>query len=90
MKIYDYNGSSNIISERLKIARVKNNLSQRQLAEKMNTHQITMNQKVISRIENGERFVADFELLAFSRILDVSLYWLFGIDNYVHSVMPES
>ena len=42
---------------------------------------IIVGQKVISRIEKGERFVADYELLRFSEVLNVDLYWLFDIEN---------
>ncbi len=42
---------------------------------------IIIGQKVISRIEKGERFVADYELLGFSQVLGVDLYWLCGINR---------
>lgn len=34
--------------------------------------------KAISRIETGDRFVTDYELAIFARILGVSLEWLTG------------
>lgn len=76
MKIYDYNGKANIIGPRLKAARRKMHYSQDTLAIKMQLENIEISQKVISRIEKQERFVTDYELLAFSKILNVSIYWL--------------
>lgn len=81
MKIYDYNGSANIVGKRIKEARISKNLSQEELAIKLQLKNIIVGQKVISRIEKGERFVADYELLGISEILKVDLYWLFGISK---------
>ena len=50
------------------------------MAIKLQLKNIIVGQKVISRIEKGERFVADYELLGFSEVLNVDLYWLFEID----------
>ena len=79
MKIYNYNGSANIVGKRIREARIAKNISQEELAIKLQLKNIIVGQKVISRIEKGERFVADFELLGFSEVLNVDLYWLFGI-----------
>lgn len=81
MKIYDYNGSANIVGKRIRGARIAKNISQEELAIKLQLKNIIVGQKVISRIEKGERFVADYELLGFSEILKVDLYWLFGISK---------
>lgn len=81
MKIYDYNGSANIVGKRIRQARISRNMSQEELAIKMQLKNINVGQKVISRIEKGERFVADYELLGFSEVLNVGLYWLFEIDK---------
>ena len=81
MKIYDYNGSANIVGKRIREARTKRNMSQEELAIKLQLKNIIIGQKVISRIEKGERFVADYELLGFSEVLNVDLYWLFDIDK---------
>lgn len=82
MKIYNYYGSANIVGKRIKEARLSKNMSQEELAIKLQLKNIIVGQKVISRIEKGERFVADYELLGFSEILNVDLYWLFGIEIY--------
>ena len=33
---------------------------------------------MLSRIETGDRYVTDTELMAFSRVLKVSIAWLLG------------
>ena len=76
MKIYNYNGQSNITGRRIKTARENMQLSQSQLAAKLQLANVIVEQKVISRIELGARFVADYELLELSKILKVSVNWL--------------
>ena len=39
----------------------------------MQIESVILNQKAISRIEIGERVIADYELLVFSRILGTSV-----------------
>lgn len=50
--------------------------SQRLLAEKMQMKGIDMDKTVIKRIENGERYVTDIELKAFSELFSVSSEFL--------------
>ncbi len=76
MKIYSYQGRANIIGERLRIARERRELSQDAVAARMQVEGVSLSQKAISRIEKGERFVADYELLIFSQILSVNTNWL--------------
>lgn len=47
-------------------------LSQRGLADKLQLAGIDLDKNAIQRIESGQRFVTDIELLAFSQILEVS------------------
>ena len=79
MKIYHYEGKANIIGTKIREARIKQKLSQEELAIKMQLRNIEFSQKVISRIEKQERFVADYELLAFSEVLKLDLYEMFSI-----------
>ncbi|MBQ9134766.1 MAG: helix-turn-helix transcriptional regulator [Lachnospiraceae bacterium] len=74
MKIYDYNGKANIVGKKILELRKQQKLSQEELAAKMQLNNIEISQKVISRIENHERFVTDYELLVFSQVLGVSIY----------------
>lgn len=79
MKIYDYNGKKNISGDRIREARQKKRLSQSDLAARMQVEGVAIERDSISRIEIGTRFVPDYELPAFARILDVSVDWLLGL-----------
>ncbi len=75
MKIYDFQGKKNICGMRLKEARKAKKLSQLELAEEMQAMGITLERDSISRIEIGTRFVADYELMMFSQILEKEVTW---------------
>lgn len=79
MKIYDYNGKKNISGDRIREARQKKRLSQADLAAQMQVEGIIIERDSISRIEIGTRFVPDYELPVFSKVLNVSVDWLLGI-----------
>ena len=71
MKKILFNNNKNVISKTLKISRIKQNLSQSQLAAKMQTMGVNIDQQMISKIENNTRFVTDYELACFCTILNV-------------------
>lgn len=48
-------------------------MSQRILADKLQLAGIDLDKNAIQRIESGQRFVTDIELIAFSKVLNVSL-----------------
>lgn len=76
MKIYDYGGKKNICRSRIKQARALRNISQSELAAKMQVEGITIERDSISRIEIGTRFVTDYELKIFAKVLKVNIMWL--------------
>ena len=53
-------------------------MSQRILAEKLQIMGIDVDKNAIQRIESGQRFVTDIELLALSRVFDVRCEELIG------------
>ena len=69
MKIYNYNGAANL------------GLSQDELAARLQVQNVILSQKCISRMEKGERFITDYELLILSKVLKKDLYWLLGEEN---------
>ena len=79
MKIYNFNGSKNICGKRVKDARKSLNLSQENLAAKLQIEGVIIERDSVSRIELGTRFVADYELLALCKILNVTPEYLLGI-----------
>lgn len=82
MKIYDYQGRSNICGEQIRRFRRERKLSQGELAARLQLQEVQLDQKAVSRVEKGERFVSDFELVAFSRALRVSLEELLGLPGF--------
>lgn len=76
-RIIDGN-QNNITGERIKEARMKAGLSQKDLSEKLETEAVYVCRGSLSRIENGERTVTDIEVDAISKVLNVSLDFLFG------------
>ena len=68
----------NIIGSKIKSAREKAGLTQKQFSEKLELEAVYTCRGSISRIENGRRAVTDIEIDAISKILNVSLDYLFG------------
>ena len=79
MKIYDFNGRKNICGQKVKEARKKLNLSQENLAAKLQLEGVIIERDSVSRIELGTRFIADYELFALCKILNVSPEYLLGM-----------
>lgn len=79
MKIYDYQGQKNISGERIREARVKQRMSQSELAARLQVKGVNIERDSQSRIETGTRFVTDYEIVVLSEILNVSALWLLGI-----------
>lgn len=76
VKIYDYYGKKNICGERIREARVIRRITQSELAARMQTEGIVLERDSISRVEIGTRFVSDYELLVFAKVLNVDIKWL--------------
>ena len=81
MKKYNYDNQKNISGERIRQLRKANKLSQNQLAIKMQTEGVIMEQDVISRIESGQRILVDYELYALAQIFKVSSDWIIGLSD---------
>ena len=63
MKIYDYNGKKNVCGDRIREARLKQRITQADLAARLQVRGIIIERDSISRIEIGTRFVADYEII---------------------------
>ena len=63
----------NICGHNVRKLREEKKMSQDQLAAKLQTEGLGVNQNSISRIETGKRIVADYELKALAHVLGVSL-----------------
>ena len=69
-------GEKNLVSSRLIELRRQQNLSQRDLAHKLQLDGYDMDKNVITRIETNKRYVTDIELRALSQVLGVSYAYL--------------
>ena len=69
---------SNIIVHRIKQARESAGMSQKQLSDRLELMAVYTCRGSVSRIENGKRAVTDIEIDAISKVLGVSLNYLFG------------
>ncbi len=70
-KICYYN-NKNIISQKLKTLREEKGLSQGNLAAKLQTMNINIDQQMISKIEKNNRQVTDYELACICKCLSVT------------------
>ncbi len=65
-------GNKNVIYKNLRRLRKKRNLSQGELAAKMQVMNVNLTQQLISRIEHNRRIVTDYELACLCRALGVT------------------
>lgn len=65
-------GEKNLISQRLIELRKLHNLSQRDLARKLQLAGYDIDKNVITRIETNKRYVTDIELRAFCQVFNVT------------------
>jgi len=73
MKIYDYNGKKNITGDRIRLYRLKERMTQGELAARLQVRGVEIDTNSISRIESGNRFVADYELYVLAEIFHVEI-----------------
>lgn len=81
MKIYRFGDRKNISGERIREARLRRRLTQAELAARLQVEGVIMERDSLSRVEIGTRFVPDYEIPVFARVLGVSALWLLGIDE---------
>ena len=73
MKKIVFGEKKNLVSKNLKLLRVKRGMTQEQLAVKMQLLNVNIDQQMISKIENNNRIVTDYELVCFSKVLKVDI-----------------
>ena len=66
-------GQCNICDKNVRKLREQKKMSQDQLAAKLQTEGLGVNQNSISRIETGKRVVADYELKALAHVLNTAV-----------------
>jgi transcriptional regulator with XRE-family HTH domain len=75
----------NIIGSRVRIARRRLHppLSQEDLSGRLAARGVTIDRSGISKIENGERYLMDYEILALAKCLQIPVGWLFGEGDFI-------
>ncbi len=82
MQVKKLNGRSNVIGKNIKKYRILNDLSQRELSDKIALLGVDIYHSDISLIENEKLLLKDFEIVAFAKVLGVTFDQLFeNTDN---------
>ncbi len=87
MKKIEFYDNKNVISKRVRYFRKQRKLTQGQVAARLQTMNINIDQRGISKIENNRRIVTDYELACLCRALGVTELELLS-DFY--EAFPES
>jgi len=77
MKTKNLNGIYNVVGLNIKKYREANNISQRELSNKLSLYGIDLYHSDISRIESLQLFVRDYELKIICKILNIKLEQLY-------------
>lgn len=71
-------GKNNICGEQIASFRTERGMSQRQLADALQLLGLDINKNAIQRIESGQRFVTDIELVYFAKVFNTTFTALLG------------
>ena len=82
MKKICYYDNKNIISKNLKRLREAKGISQSNLAAKLQTMNINIDQQMISKIEKNKRQVTDYELACMCKCLSVTPEEMLDFSNF--------
>lgn len=80
-KIKAADGTNNLCGKRIFQIRKSQKLSQRKLAAKMQLLGFDVDHYFMRRVENGERFVTDIDLVIFARALEVPISDLLSTED---------
>lgn len=72
LKIYWNGNSKNIIGHKIKALRKERNLTQKELAEKLQLEGHEFSDLTILRIEQGTRFVPDYEVAILAKFFGIT------------------
>lgn len=74
-------GTKNLIGARVESARRSQGMKQKELLAQLQVSGVDLNASGLSKLEGQIRYVTDMELLALSKILNVSVMWLLTGDE---------
>lgn len=69
----DIGNSLNVVKDKIRFYREKNNYSYQQLSDILMLHGIDIHKQEIYKIEKGIRTVVDYELCGFAKVFNVPL-----------------
>ncbi len=72
-------GRNNICGTVVAKLRKELRISQRELADRLKSGGLDIDKNAVQRIESGQRFVTDIELIFISKVLNVTINDLLGI-----------
>lgn len=65
-------GKNNLCGRAVSAARKKLGISQRELADRLQLHGLSVDKNAVQRIESGQRFVTDIEITALAHVLGLT------------------
>ncbi|WP_283607097.1 helix-turn-helix domain-containing protein [Faecalispora anaeroviscerum] len=74
-------GNRNLVGAHVELARKNLGMKQKELLAQLQVNGIDMNASGLSKLEGQIRYVTDYELVALSNILNVSVDWLLGRED---------
>ena len=88
MKIYwnKEKNSKNLIGQRVKELRTEKHISQKALAEQLQLAGYEFSDLTVLRIEQGTRFVPDYEVVALAEFFHVSCEYLLGVKKVIWTI----
>ncbi len=78
-------GRNNLCGRNVAAVRKQLGLSQRELADRLQLCGLSLDKNAVQRIESGQRFVTDIEVVALIDVLGISFQELFSKASLPHS-----
>ena len=75
------NGRNNIVGTKVAEIRKGMKISQRELADRLVSAGLLVDKNAVQRMESGQRYVTDIELIYISKVPETSIYDLLGIEE---------
>lgn len=72
-------GRNNIVGIKMKELRIALKISQRELSDRLQVVGLDIDKNAVQRIESGQRFVTDIEILTIAKCFNVTVSSLLGI-----------
>ncbi|MBQ6819611.1 MAG: XRE family transcriptional regulator [Clostridia bacterium] len=73
-------GTCNMVGKRVEDKRKDLGMKQKDLLAQLQVRGVDLNSSGLSKLEGQLRKVSDFELVALSQVLNVSVLWLLGLE----------